>query len=176
MNFEEIKTKLVLKFSAPLDEYYKRHVVFWTDSEKEFEDTVDELELEGVTIFKLTTNNFFKAKQLIHDDNSGKLLIHDSNGNTEGHYKPDWLQDARIMYKKESMTLDYYSMIMDKLGIANETLKGTVKQYDKFWKNEKRIDELRKVAPSIKSAVELHLGILAVLCQAHTPEVPDILF
>lgn len=176
MNLEEIKTKLVLKFSAPLDEYYKRHIVFWTDSEKEFEDTVDELELEGVTIFKLTTNNFFKAKQLINDDNSGNLLIYDSTGITEGDFKQDWLQDARIMYKKESMTLDYYSMIMDKLGIANETLRGTVKQYDKFWKNEKRIDELKKVAPSIKSAGELHLGILAVLCQAPTPEVPDILY
>ena len=50
MNILEIKDKLILTFSTPLREYYKRHIVFWDDPEKEFVD-IDEalLEVEAFT-------------------------------------------------------------------------------------------------------------------------------
>ena len=173
MNIQEIKEKLIVTFSSPLREYYKRHVVFWNDPEKEFMDTINELTLDGVTIVQLTEKNFFRTKRLINDDSTGNLLIYDTT-NTDLHN--DWLADARL-YADEILHFDFYSIIMSKLGIVeSRSMRETIKGYEKFWKNEKRIDELHKVAPNIQSTTELHIAILAVLCGAKKPEIPEILF
>ena len=173
MNIQEIKEKLIVTFSSPLREYYKRHVVFWNDPEKEFLEVINDLLLDGVTIVKLTNNNFFRTKQLINDDSTGNLLIYDT---TNSDLHDDWLADARL-YCDEILHFDFYSIIMSKLGILeSRSMRDTIKQYEKFWKNEKRIDELHKIAPVIQSTTELHIAILAVLCNAKKPEIPEILF
>ena len=174
MNIEDIKDKLTLTFSAPLREYYKRHLVFWDDPEKEFIDDIDSLMLDGVTIFKLNNKNWFKAKQIVNDDSTGNVLIYDST-NTDEH--DNWLMDARL-YADEILQFDFYSMIMRRLGITVESTqtRNTIKSYDKFWKSEERIAKLHKIAPSISSSSELHIAILATLCGSQTNEISEILF
>lgn len=173
MNILEIKEKLILTFSTPLREYYKRHVVFWNDPEKEFVDTIKELTLDGVTIIELTNNNHFKVKNIINDDSTGNLLIYDTT-NTDLH--KDWFVDARL-YADETLHFDFYSMIMSRLGIVeSRSMRETIKKYDKFWKNEERVEKLKKVAPKIQSVTELHLAILAVLSNSKSTSVPEILY
>lgn len=174
-NLQDIKDKLVISFSNPLKEYYKRHVVFWNDPEKEFIDSIDEINIDGVTVFKLTDKNFFRAKKLLNDDSTGNILIYDTT-NIDLHN--DWLADARLIYKDEEVHFDYYSLLMDELCINqnSKALRDTVKQYDKFFKNEERKEKLHKISPSIQTTTELHLSILATLCNAKTIEIPEILF
>ena len=108
-NLQDIKDKLVISFSNPLKEYYKRHVVFWNDPEKEFIDSIDEINIDGVTVFKLTDKNFFRAKKLLNDESTGNILIYDTT-NIDLHN--DWLADARLIYKDEEVHFDYYSLLM----------------------------------------------------------------
>ena len=69
MSTESIQFNLRERFAAPLPEFYRRRIVFWKDEDREFEKDVDELNLEGVKIIKLTgTNNFAVKKLLLHDD------------------------------------------------------------------------------------------------------------
>lgn len=174
MNIEDIKNKLVLTFSSPLREYYKRHLVFWDDPEKEFEDSIDEISLDNVTIIKLTNKNFFSTKKSINDESTGNLLIYDSLSIED---RSNWLLDARL-YADEILHFDFYSMIMSRLGITVESvqMRKAIKSYDKFWKNEERIARLHKILPNIQSTTELHLGILATLCNANSIERAEILY
>ncbi len=174
MNIEDIKDKLTLTFSTPFREYYKRHLVFWDDPEKEFIDDIDSLTLDGVTIFKLTNKNWFAAKQLVNDDSTGNVLIYDST-NTDEH--DNWLMDARL-YADEILHFDFYSMIMSKLGITVEStqMRNAIKSYEKFWKNEERIEKLHKIAPVINFTNDLHLAILATLCGCQSKDISEILF
>ena len=59
----DLKQNIQNKFKQPLADFYKRRIVFWNDSEKEFESVVDELNLDNVRIVKLTSNNSFLVKK-----------------------------------------------------------------------------------------------------------------
>ena len=50
MDLNTIRQDLKRKYSEPLPEFYKRRIVFWYDEDREFEDQIDELQLEGVKI------------------------------------------------------------------------------------------------------------------------------
>ena len=77
MSIESIQFTLRERFAAPLPEFYRRRIVFWKDEDREFEKDVDELNLEGVKIIKLTgTNNFAVKKLLLHDDLESNYLIY----------------------------------------------------------------------------------------------------
>ena len=69
MSNERVQFNLTERFAAPLPEFYRRRIIFWKDEDREFEKDVDELNLEGVKIIKLTgTNNFAVKNPLSHDD------------------------------------------------------------------------------------------------------------
>ena len=173
MTINDIKEKLVVKFSAPLRDYYKRHIIFWEDAEKEFSDSISELEIEGVTVINLSDNNTFKAKRMVNDESTGNLLIYDST-NMDTH--KDWLADARI-YADEVLRFDFYSMIIERIGaIESKPYRDAVKQYPKFWKSEERVEKLRKLCPHIKSEIDIHLAVLAVLSGAMSNNVAEILY
>ena len=59
----DIKHNIQNKFKQPLADFYKRRIVFWKDSEKEFESAIDELNLENVKVVRLTNNNSFSIKK-----------------------------------------------------------------------------------------------------------------
>ena len=59
-----IEKTLQERFAAPLQENYKRRIVFWQDPEGEFSSMVNELCLDGVKILKLTGTNNFAANNI----------------------------------------------------------------------------------------------------------------
>ena len=77
MSNERAQFNLTERFAAPLPEFYRRRIIFWKDEDREFEKDVDELNLEGVKIIKLTgTNNFAVKKLLLHDDLESDYLVY----------------------------------------------------------------------------------------------------
>jgi len=73
---DNIKTRLMERFNAPLPDFRKRHIVFWHDENAEFADIVSDLALPGVTVIKLTNSNNFAVKKLLTVDGlSGNHLV-----------------------------------------------------------------------------------------------------
>ena len=80
MATNDIKQNLINTFNKPLDEFYKRRIVFWNDYDKEFESFVDELELDNVKIIKLNGKNNFSTKKIIlNDEPFTNFLIYNPN-------------------------------------------------------------------------------------------------
>ena len=110
MSIESIQFTLRERFAAPLPEFYRRRIIFWKDEDREFEKDVDELNLEGVKIIKLTgTNNFAVKKLLLHDDLDSNYLIYCPITYTGD--EDNWLQD--IEYYSEPFRADFISMQME---------------------------------------------------------------
>ena len=59
MDVEKIVQDLKRRFAAPLPEFYKRRIIFWYDEDREFEDQLPEIALDGVQVVALTGNNTF---------------------------------------------------------------------------------------------------------------------
>ena len=125
---ETIKKRLVERFAAPLPEFHKRRIVFWRDEDGEFADAVDELDLPGVNIVKLTgTNNFAVKKLLSSDDLTGNYLIYDPLSYAKDQ-KDDWLLDIKLY--SEEFRADLVSLQMEELFVEpSSAMRKTMKLY-----------------------------------------------
>ena len=59
MAIEDIKKELEQRFAEPLDEFYKRRIIFWNDEDGEFLDEVKSLSLSNARVLVLEEGNLF---------------------------------------------------------------------------------------------------------------------
>ena len=116
MSKESIEKTLQSRFAAPLKDYYKRRILFWHDSDGEFSEMLDTLDLPGVKVLRLTgSNNFVAKKTLLEDDTDSNYLVYNPI-----HYasiKDNWLLDVELM--SEEFRADLLSVRMQELGMAS---------------------------------------------------------
>lgn len=170
---ERVQSNLIERFAAPLPEFYRRRIIFWQDEDREFENDVDELKLEGVKIIKLTgTNNFAVKKLLSHDDLDSNYLVYCPIAYS--NIEDDWLQD--IEYYSETFRADFVSILMDELNITSTaTMRRTVKLYAKFFESSERRQKLRKLGGNYQKEDQLHVGIMTVLAGLSEASVQNII-
>ena len=78
MTIDTINHTLAERFGEPLPDYYVRRIIFWHDSEREFETMLDEIDIPGVKILRLTGDNFFEAKMILSEtDTESNYLVYD---------------------------------------------------------------------------------------------------
>ena len=173
MSIESINFTLSERFSAPLPEFYRRRIIFWKDEEREFERDIDELQLDGVHIVKLTgTNNFAVKKLLLHDDLDGNYLIYSPIAYADE--QDNWLQD--IEYYSEIFRADFISMQMEELHIEpSAAMRKTVKLYAKFLENRERCQKLRRIGRDYQTPLQLHIDIMAVLAGLNGGSAQDVI-
>ena len=172
MSTESIQFALRERFAAPLPEFYRRRIIFWQDEDREFEATLDELDLSGVNIVKLTgTNNFAVKKLLLHDDLTGDYLVY--NPFSYAAPQDDWLRDIELY--SEEFRADYYSILMRELNIyASPVMRRTVKLYATFFGNKDRVAKLRRIGREYQTPLQLHIDIMAVLAGLHGGSAQDV--
>ena len=172
MSIESIQYALKERFAAPLPEFYQRRIVFWQDEEREFEAMVDELDLPGVKIVKLTgSNNFEVKKLLLHDDLTSDFLIYTPF--SYGDSKDNWLRDIELF--SEEYRADYISMLMSELNAASgPAMRKTVKLYAKFLDNKERKGKLQKIGHSYETPIQFHIDVMAVLAGVPGGSAQDV--
>lgn len=169
----DIKQNIQNKFKQPLADFYKRRIVFWKDSEKEFESSVDEMNLENVKIIKLTNNNSFSVKkQLLVDEPETNFLVYDTSSFDDP--KDNWMWDIELY--SESFRADYISTLLEEMDIAQHpSLRNAVKEYSKFFDNKDRKNAYKQICASTDDLKTLHSGILSVLTKSKTLDIHEIL-
>ena len=171
---ETIKLRLKERFDAPLPEFYKRRIVFWHDEDGEFADAIDELDLSGVSVVKLTgTNNFAVKKLLSSDDLTGDYLIYDPLSYEKDQHD-DWLLDIRLY--SEEFRADLVSMQMEELLVEpSSAMRKTMKLYAKFFNKIDRKEKLRRIGRTYQTPLQLHIDIMAVLCGINGGSAQDVI-
>lgn len=159
-----IEKTLQERFSAPLQEIYKRRIIFWHDPEGEFSSQVDELCLENVKILKLTGTNNFAAKLLLsHTDTESNYLVY--NPVSYSDIRDNWLLDIELY--SEEFRADLLSIRMQELGMpATPQLRKAMKSYSKFFENKERVAKLKALGGDYTTPGQLHMDILRVLTGA----------
>ena len=159
MDLQTITQDLNRRFAAPLPEFYKRRIIFWYDEDREFEDKLDELELDNASVLALTgTNNFVAKKLLAVDDTTSNYLVY-----CPIHYEKledNWLINIELY--SEEFRADLNSIWMDEMGLpSNPTIRKMVKGYHKFFNNIERRKDVAELAKNISTASQLHLAVMA---------------
>jgi len=171
---DTIKLRLSERFNAPLPEFHSRRIVFWNDEEGDFSEQVDEINIPGVKLVKLTGRNNFAVKKLLtSDDLTGNYLIYSSLKYDESR-QDNWLLDIELY--SESFLADLVSMQMEELNIEqNAEMRKAVKRYAKFLENKERKAKLQKIGRSYHTPLQLYIDIMAVLCDLNGGSAQDVI-
>lgn len=162
MDIDTVKQDLNRRFAVPLPEFYQRRIIFWYDEDREFEDMLDGLELDNAKIAWLTGSNTFAVKKLLAvDDTLSNYLV----------YQPlsfqreddNWMLNLQLY--SEEFRADLNSIWMDEMGLpATPVLRNQVKAYRKFFNAKDRRAKVKAMAPTITTASQMHLAVMAALC------------
>lgn len=171
MNLNEIKVFLEENFNKPALEGKNRHIVFWYDSEGDFIDDIDSLDLQDVKILKLTKNNAFYTKYYIEKEDLNSNILVYSNMSKPAPQE-DYLYDI-LCYSQEFST-DRITVIMRELGVTNESLKVVFKKYNTFFKRKERIAAFKNLNIENYTEEKVDLAILASLTKVKTLEIEEI--
>ena len=161
MDIDTIKQDLIRRFAAPLPEFYQRRIIFWYDEEREFEDQVGELALDGVTVLALTGSNTFAVKKrLCEDDLTSNFLVYDPRPSTKDD--DNWLINVQLY--SEEFRADLNSIWMDEMGLpATPIIRNQVKRYQKFFRSQKHRNAVKKLVGSVSTTPQMHLAVMAAL-------------
>ena len=160
MAIEDIKKELEEKFNRPLDEFYKRRIIFWNDEEGQFKDEVNELELDNAEVLILSENNQFASKRILSSEDleHNYLVYNPLNTDKEN----DWFLDIKLY--SEEYRADMVSRWMDEMKIDNTVeLRNEVKQFKEFFKASKRRSLVNPSGEKIKTKNYLYMSILAAI-------------
>lgn len=161
MDIDMVNQDLIRRFAAPLPEFYQRRIIFWYDEEREFEDQIGDLSLDGVTVVTLTGSNTFAVKkQLCEDDLVSNYLVYDPRPFTKDD--DNWLINVQLY--SEEFRADLNSIWVDEMGLpATPIIRNQVKRYRKFFRAKDRRDAVKKLSGGVSTASQMHLAVMAAL-------------
>lgn len=148
-------------------------IVFWYDPDREFEDGLNDLPLDNVTILRPDRISPLEIKvRLELEDTTGKYLIY-SPFSEPARAEDDWLTDIRLYSR--TFRADRASIVLDELGLENHALSSHLKKYLTFFGNQERMNRLKKWIRPKDTEEDIDLKITAVLTRAEQPDVFGIL-
>ncbi len=148
-----------------------QRIVFWYDADKEFEDGLSDLDLDGVKVIYLNQAGALEVKILVEThDSVGKYLLYAPFA--EPDVKDDWLLDIRLYSR--TFHADQASIQLNELGLGNLSLRPYLAKRRKFF-NKDRMNRLKKWVKPEDTETDLDLKMLAVLTKADLPETFSIL-
>jgi uncharacterized protein (TIGR02687 family) len=145
-----------------------QRIVFWNDPEQEFQNTLPYLTLDGVTTLRLDEVGALETKnRLEREEPTGKFLLYAPT--EEPDYEDDWLLDIRLYSR--SFRADRASILLQELGLLNQSLRTHVADKRKFFDAKDRLQKLKNLVAPDDAAGDLDRKMIAVVAKADQPEL-----
>ena len=173
MDLDTIIRDLNKRFAAPLPEFYKRRIIFWYDEDREFEDRLDDIQVDNAKLLVLTGTNNFAAKKLLNvDDTTSNYLVY-SPISYESQ-EDDWLLNIELY--SEEFRADLVSIWMNEIDLpATPDFRRLVKVYKKFFGAQTRRAAFAKLNKGISTPSQMHLTVMAAICGADNAQPNSIM-
>lgn len=162
MDTDKVIQDLNRRFSAPLPEFYKRRIIFWYDEDREFEDKLDEIQVENAKLLVLTGTNNFAAKKLLNvDDTTSNYLVYSPI--LYESKEDNWLLNIELY--SEEFRADLISIWMNEVTLpATPDFRRLMKVYKKYFGAQIRRAAFAKLNKGISTASQMHLTVMAAIC------------
>ncbi|WP_411815459.1 BREX-1 system phosphatase PglZ type A [Gordonia sp. SND2] len=134
-------------------------VVFWYDLEGQYAADLDALNLPGVSAIRVANNEYGIKKRLLHDQPESKFLVYRSGPASAGI--GNWLLDLELAYG--IFTADRSALVAQDLGLDSHDGDEIVKEHEKFFASDKRIESLKALLTPEDDATRLLAKMSAVV-------------
>ncbi len=161
MATEDIKKELEQRFAEPLEEFYKRRIIFWNDEDGDFKDEINDLELSNAKVLILNDTNQFESKRILSslDLDSNYLVYNPLISDTEH----DWFLDIKLY--SDEYRADKTSRLMQDLHILNTPeLRKEVQKFKGFFNAKDRCEAFMSLNQNIDKKSSLYMTLLSAIC------------
>ncbi|HWP91799.1 MAG TPA: BREX-1 system phosphatase PglZ type A [Thermodesulfobacteriota bacterium] len=142
-------------------------IVFWYDTEREFEEVIPSLELDGIGLIRLDETSPLEVKiKLELEDKEGKYIVYSPS--PEPDPEEDWLLDIRLY--SYTFHADRASLLLNELGLKNQTMRSYLKERHSFFRSQDRLKKLQKWVTPDDTEDDIDLKMLAVLARSDHPD------
>lgn len=168
---EELVNGLRKLLSAPNS--VGRHIVTWYDEDGENAEYLDEIkaELGGVEIVVYSDNPLFVRHYVLHEAVKDNIIIYRPTEQPE--YASNQLLDIELANAHDVFIPDESTLTLTALGLS-EGFRNTVKRNSRFFKNQKRQRDVKKLFP-VDEPEDLQMAIYAALFDAEDKRLERVL-
>ncbi len=160
MAIEDIKKELEQRFAEPLDEFYKRRIIFWNDEDGDFKDEINDLELSNAKVVILSSDNQFESKRILSSlDLDSNYLVYNPIVSDPEH---DWFLDIKLY--SDEYRADKTSRLMQDLHILNTPeLRKEVQRFKGFFNANSRCKAFVSLNQNIDKKSTLYMTLLSAI-------------
>lgn len=150
-----------------------RHIVTWYDEDGENAQYLDEIkaELGGVEIVVYSDNPLFVRHYVLHEAVKDNIIIYRPTEQPE--YAFNQLLDIELANAHDVFIPDESTLTLTALGLS-ESYRNTVKRNSRFFKNQKRQRDVKKLFP-VDEPEDLQMAIYAALFDAEDKRLERVL-
>ncbi len=161
MAIEDIKNELEQRFAEPLEEFYKRRIIFWNDEDGDFKDEINDLELSNAKVLILSSDNQFESKRILSSlDSESNYLVYNPIISDPEH---DWFLDIKLY--SDEYRADKTSRLMQDLHILNTPeLRKEVQRFKGFFNAVSRCKVFASLNQNIDKKSSLYMTLLSAIC------------
>lgn len=167
MDSQQIQTTLLKVYQEE-----KHRVIFWYDTDAEFQDIISSLDLAGVNIIFIEDEGALALKiKLEFEDPEGQYLIYAPYA--EPVPEDDWLLDIKLY--SYTFHADRASIILNELGLTSQSLRPYLNSRKKFFRSQDRTSRLQKWLAADDSEDDIDLKMFSVITRVDHPNLFAIL-
>lgn len=168
---EELVNGLRKLLSAPSS--VGRHIVTWYDEDGENAQYLDEIkaELGGVEIVVYSDNPLFVRHYVLHEAVTDNIIIY--RPTEQPDYASNQLLDIELANAHDVFIPDESTLTLTALGLS-ESYRNIVKSNSRFFKNQKRQRDVKKLFP-VDEPEDLQMAIYAALFDAEDKRLERVL-
>ena len=159
-------------FSRDSERKRTRKIIFWYDSKQEYQDFINELELEDTEIIKYDNNSFWIRYHIEKEELNKNIIIYLPFERKKG-IDNDLLDletaNSDLLFNPDSTT-----MRLKNLGLTEDCRK-IISKYAKFFGNKKRETEFKNFDIEEKNNENIDLIITAIMLNIKSINEDDIL-
>lgn len=166
MNLNQIVDKLNSEFIGD-----GRKLIFWYDSNAEFSDDIDSLNLDNAKVLYLQTDNQFYIKYFLEcEDTTTNYLIYApfAKPSIRDNHLEDIIRYSKIFFA------DRVSLLTLDLGI-DERYKPVIQKYIKFFANKERTQKFYDLEIEGYNKNTIEVALMSVLCKNKTSSFEEVL-
>lgn len=166
-----LKEILYSPFNREDEKSRTRKIIFWYDPKKEYESTINELELDNTEIIKYDKNSFWIRYHIEREELSKNIIIYfpfDRRNNLDND-----LLDLEVSNSDLIFNPDMVNIKLRSLGLKNE-FRPLIIKYEKFFANNKRLIEFKNFDIE-KNINNFDLVVTSVLLKIKTINEDEIL-
>ncbi|MDC4232433.1 BREX-1 system phosphatase PglZ type A [Actinomyces sp. B33] len=147
----------------------QNRIVFWHDSEGEYENELDGLDLDGVNIIRVDGDEFGIKHRLLSDSKGAYLVYRPGTTPVDTQ---NWLLDLELAY--DVFTADKTAMLQRELGINNPALLPVIDAHQKFFGAARRRKALEDLLARGDDPARMRAKMCQVLIKSSGHKLTDI--